>query len=120
MAKAPSALLKKPKSTDKGYTKTQLVAHLTEAVNAQELGELNKKQVAALLDELSDLMIKYAPVGATLSGIGKLQLKKTPPRPARKGRNPATGEEIDIPRKPAGKKLAFRVSVQAKRSAGIA
>ena len=119
MAKAPSALLKKPKSTDKGYTKTQLIAHLTEAINGQDIGEVNKKQVTAILDELSEVLIKYAPVGATLPGIGKLQLKKTPPRPARKGRNPQTGEEIDITQT-SRQKTCFRVSVQAKRAAGIA
>lgn len=118
-AKKPSAILKKPKTTDRGYTKTQLVAHITESVNALEIGELNKKQVAAVLEELSAVMIKYAPVGATFPGIGKLVLRKTPKRPARPGRNPQTGEEIMIPAKPAGKKLAFRISKAAKEAAGL-
>ena len=99
MAKAPSALLKKPKLTDKGYTKTQLVAHLTEAVNNQDLGEVSKKQVAAVLEELSELMIKYAPVGATLpTGIGKLVLKKTPARPARMGTTQLLAKKFKSPR----------------------
>jgi DNA-binding protein HU-beta len=47
-------------------------------------------------------------------GLGKLIVRKTPARPARKGRNPATGEEIMISAKPAGKKLVFRVAKAAK------
>lgn len=112
--KKVSPILKKPKLTDKGYTKSQLMAHLAEVVTAQGFGEVNKKQAAAFVDELSKLLILYAPVGATLPGIGKLVLRKMK---ARDGRNPQTGESIRIP---ARKKLAFRVSKQAKVSAGIA
>ena len=115
MAKDP-AILRKPKSTDKGYTKTQLIAHLTAKVNELGLGEVSKKQIAACVDELGKVMMDYAPVGATLPGIGKLVLKKTPKRPARMGRNPATGEEIKIAAKPAGKKLVFRIAKAAKDS----
>lgn len=114
-----NSLLKKPKSTDKGYTKSQLLAHLTEAVNMKGVGEINKKQTAALVEELTNLMVTYAPVGATLPGLGKLVVRKTPRRPARMGRNPATGEAIKIAAKPAGKKLIFRVSKAAKDAAGI-
>lgn len=115
-----SALLKKPAAGGKSYSKSQLTAHLAEAVSARGHGDVSKKQSAAFLEELADVLIKYAPVGANLPGIGKLVLKKTPRRPARMGRNPATGEEIRIPPKPAGKKLAFRVSKQAKVAAGVA
>ncbi|MHC5068147.1 MAG: HU family DNA-binding protein [Planctomycetota bacterium] len=116
-----SAKLKKPKSTDKSFTKTQLIAHLTEVVNEAELGAaLNKKQVAALLEELANVSYAFAPVGATLPGLGKLLIKKTPARPARTGRNPATGEEIQIAKKPAGKKLAFRINKAAKEGCGLA
>ena len=120
-AKKPvSALLKKPKATDRGYTKSQLAAHLAEAVGTATGTEISKKQAAAFVDEFAKLLILYAPVGATIPGIGKLRLKKTPRRPARMGRNPATGEEIQIAAKPAGKKLAFSISKAAKVAAGIA
>ena len=113
-AKKPSALLKKPKSTDRAYTKSQLHAHLAEAVSAHGLGDVSKKQAAAFCDELAKALILYAPVGAPLPGIGKLVLRQTK---ARIGRNPQTGEPIKIKAK---KKLAFRISKQAKEAAGLA
>ncbi len=113
-AKKASALLKKPKTGDRSYTKSQLTAHLAEATSAHDHGEISKKQAAAFIEELGKLLINYAPVGATLPGIGKLVLRQTK---ARTGRNPQTGEPIKIKAK---KKLAFRISKQAKEAAGIA
>lgn len=113
-AKKASALLKKPKADDKSYSKSQLFAHLAEAASAQGVGDLSKKQAAAVVDELTKAMIMFAPVGATLPGIGKLVLRQTK---ARIGRNPQTGEAIKIKAK---KKLAFRIAKQAKQAAGIA
>ncbi len=111
-AAAPkSSLLKK---ADKAYTKSALVAHLAEKVEG-----LSKKQAAAALEELTAVLLQFAPVGATLPGIGKLVMKKTAARPARKGRNPRTGEEVTIAAKKAGKKLVFRVSKAAKKAAGL-
>lgn len=56
-------------------------------------GEITKKQASAIYDTL--LSIAYAgakdPKGIMLPGLGKLIKVK---RPARKGRNPATGEAI--------------------------
>jgi DNA-binding protein HU-beta len=42
--------------------------------------------------------------------LGVLQVRIRPARPARKGRNPATGEEIQIKASKASKKVAFRVA----------
>lgn len=117
--KPAGGTLKRPVG-GKSYTKSQLITHLAEATSAHGYGEISKKQAAAFLDELADVMINFAPAGAALPGIGKLLLKKTPRRPARMGRNPATGEEIKIKAKPAGKKLVFRISKAAKVSAGLA
>ena len=114
-----ASILKKPVG-GKSYTKSQLIAHLAEAASAHGFGEVSKKQAAAVVEELTSLMINFAPAGAALPGVGKLLLKKTPRRPARMGRNPATGEEIKIAAKPAGKKLVFRISKAAKVSAGLA
>jgi nucleoid DNA-binding protein len=111
-------LLKAP--AGKGYTKSALYAHLAAAASCQCVGDVTKKQVVAVIDELVKVMIKYAPVGASLPGLGKLVLKKTPKRPAREGRNPATGEIIMLPPKPAGRKLVFRVSKVGKVAAGLA
>lgn len=115
-----SAILPKPKKDGRGYTKSQLMAHLMESVNKRgDAGEITKKQANAVVEELVDVMIKYSSVGATLPGLGKLVLRKTPRRPARPGRNPATGEAITISAKPAGRKLLFRISAAGKEAAGI-
>ena len=42
--------------------------------------------------------------------LGILQVRMRPARPARKGRNPATGEEVRIKASKASKKVAFRVA----------
>lgn len=86
----------------KSMTQSQIIAKLAED------NELPKKQVKSLLDNLADLACKEAKNGFTLPGLGKLVLVQ---RKARKGRNPATGEEIKIPAK---KVLKFRVSKAAK------
>jgi len=45
-----------------------------------------------------------------IPNLGVLQVRMRPARPARKGRNPATGEEIQIKASKASKKVAFRVA----------
>jgi DNA-binding protein HU-beta len=57
---------------------------------------LKKKQAAEILEHLAQLAYKNAKNTFTLPGIGKLKLKN---RAARIGRNPATGEQIQIPAK---------------------
>ena len=96
-----------------------MVAHLAEAVSAKDAGAVSKKQAEAFIEELANVLINFAPVGAPLPGMGKLVLKKTPKRPARMGRNPATGEPMQIKAKPAGQKLIFRISKAAKEAAGV-
>ena len=86
----------------KSLTQSQIIAKLAEENN------LPKKQVKTLLDSLANLACKEAKNGFTLPGLGKLVLVQ---RKARKGRNPATGEEIKIPAK---KVLKFRVAKAAK------
>ena len=45
-----------------------------------------------------------------IPNLGVLQVRIRPARPARKGRNPATGEEIKIKASKASKKVVFRVA----------
>ena len=45
-----------------------------------------------------------------IPNLGTLQVRIRPARPTRKGRNPATGEEIKIKASKASKKVAFRVA----------
>jgi DNA-binding protein HU-beta len=51
-----------------------------------------------------------------IPNLGILQVRIRPARPARKGRNPATGEEIQIKASKASKKVAFRVAKALKEA----
>ncbi len=70
--------------------------------------QLKKKVAAAFLDELAGLAYREAKNSFTVPGIGKLVLVN---RKARLGRNPATGEQIQIPAKTVVK---FRVAKACK------
>jgi DNA-binding protein HU-beta len=73
-------------------TKSQIVAHLAEKT------EIPKKTVAAVLEELVTLATKEAKSGGqfVVPGLGKAVKAN---RKARVGRNPQTGEAINIPAK---------------------
>lgn len=86
----------------KALTKSQIAATLAEKV------EISKKQAAQFLDELAALAYKNAKNTFTLPGLGKLVLVN---RKARLGRNPATGEQIQIPAK---RVVKFRVAKACK------
>ena len=90
--------------SDKPLTKSQPAAAVAEA------NGLTKKQAAALLPNLADLTISSTKsTGAfTFPGVGKLKLVD---RKARMGRNPATGETIQIPAK---RVVKFTVAKAAK------
>ena len=83
-------------------TKAAIVENLAEASG------LTKKQVACVLEAQAALACKEAEKGFTIPGIGKLVLVD---RKARMGRNPATGETIQIPAK---RVLKFRIAKAAK------
>ncbi len=63
-----------------------------------------------LFNSLSSIIAYYLSEGedVSLPGIGKFTVKETA---ARKGRNPATGEAIEIP---AGRKVVFKPSKSLK------
>ena len=85
-------------------TKSQLMQALSDKT------ELSKKDVMALWDALTELAYKEVKGAGelTLPGLGKLVKKN---RAARTGRNPMTGEQIQIPAKTVVK---FRVAKAAK------
>ncbi len=87
-------------------SKAQLVAYLAEK------SAHPKKDVATLLDLLTETAYKEVKANGefTIPGIGKLVKKN---RAARQGRNPATGETIQIPAKTVVK---FRVAKAAKEA----
>ncbi|MDD8018928.1 MAG: HU family DNA-binding protein [Bacteroidota bacterium] len=86
----------------KAMSKTQIASHF-----AEKFG-LKKKVVVEIFEELSKLAYKEAANQFTFPGIGKLVLVD---RKARQGRNPATGEIIQIPAK---KVVKFKVAKAAK------
>jgi DNA-binding protein HU-beta len=86
----------------KALSKSQVAAAIAEK-NA-----LTKKQSVEILDSICQLAYKHAKNTFTLPGLGKLVLVN---RAARVGRNPATGESINIPAK---RVVKFRVAKAAK------
>ena len=87
---------------EKALTKNQIITALSEKT------EMSKKDVTLVIEELVNLAYAEADKGFTIPGLGKLVKQD---RAARKGRNPATGEEIEIPAKTV---LKFRISKAAK------
>lgn len=82
------------------------------AADLAENHDLSKKQTEAMLGDLVAIATKHLKKGAKirLTGLGILQVRA---RPARMGRNPATGEAIKIK---ASKKIAFRPSKELKEA----
>ena len=82
------------------------------AANLSESHEMSKKQTEAVLGDLVGLVTKHLKKGdrIRIGGLGILQVRK---RAARMGRNPATGEPIQIK---ASKKVAFRAAKELKES----
>jgi DNA-binding protein HU-beta len=99
---APKAAAKKAQPDV--MTLKHLAAELSEA------HQMPKKQAETVVTDFIDRMGGYLKKGKKLriSGLGILQVRA---RPARKGRNPATGESIKIK---ASKKVAFRPSKDLK------
>jgi DNA-binding protein HU-beta len=74
--------------------------------------DLPKRQVEALLGDLVATFAEQLKKGAKIrvNGLGIFQVRA---RPARMGRNPATGEQIQIK---ASKKIAFRPAKELKEA----
>ena len=86
----------------KALTKSQIATELSEK------NGLTKKQAVEILEFIAELAYKNAKNSFTIPGLGKLVLVN---RKARVGRNPATGETIQIKAK---KVVKFRVAKAAK------
>jgi DNA-binding protein HU-beta len=89
---------------------TVTLKHLGAAL--AEKHELPKKQANEVLNDMVSMITTHLKKGARLrlGGLGVLQVRK---RPARMGRNPATGEAIKIK---ASKKVAFRAAKELKEA----
>ena len=70
-----------------------------------EQTELNKKDIAAVFESLSEIiqkdLAKRGPGAVTIPGLLKLTVVRKPATKARKGINPFTGEETMFKAKPA-------------------
>ena len=117
MAKKAAATAKKAATPQKkaavakAATQTTItLKHL--AANLAESHDLPKKQAEAVLGDLVVLTTKHLKKGdkIRLTGLGILQVRS---RPARMGRNPATGASIKIA---ASKKIAFRPAKELKEA----
>ncbi|MBQ26588.1 MAG: DNA-binding protein [Nitrospiraceae bacterium] len=86
----------------KPMSKAAIISHLAKEAN------ISKKAMSAFLENLASLSYKSAKNGFTIPNIGKLVVVN---RKARTGRNPQTGEAIEIPAKSV---LKFRVSKVCK------
>ena len=86
----------------KALTKSQIAAEIATKSN------ISKKAVTEILEIIAQLAYKHAKNTFTLPGLGKLVLVN---RKARVGRNPATGETIQIKAK---RVVKFRVAKAAK------
>lgn len=95
--------------------KTQILQHISDVT------ELNKKQVQAVLDELTNIIeghIKKKGVGEfVLPGLLKITTVKKPATKARKGINPFTGEEVTFKAKPASTSVKVRALKKLKEMA---
>jgi DNA-binding protein HU-beta len=98
------------KKAAKGASSTVTLKHLAAAV--AEDHEMAKKQAEAVLGSMVELVVKHLKKGdrIRIGGLGILVVRK---RAARMGRNPATGEPIQIK---ASKKVAFRPAKELKEA----
>lgn len=89
---------------------TVTLKHLAAALAEEH--ELSKKTAEAILTDLVTKITKHLKKGERIRivGLGILQVRK---RAARIGRNPATGEQIQIK---ASKKVAFRAAKELKEA----
>ena len=107
-SKAASPPPPPPPIAEKARTIT--ITHM--AVAYAEKHEMSRKDATTMLTEVFDAVVQHVKVGdkVRLPGLGVIELRS---RAARIGRNPATGEAIQIA---ASRKIAFRVAKELKEA----
>jgi nucleoid DNA-binding protein len=85
------------KSSKKPSTKSEILSHLSDKTG------LKRKEVAAVFDELANVIKKDLKSAGIFNvmGLMKIKLVRKPAQPARKGINPFTKEEVMFKAKPA-------------------
>ena len=91
-------------------TQTQLA---TAVADRAQLSKADAKRALAVLDEVVLEELGNAEK-VRIGGLVQLTVRVRPAQKARKGRNPATGEEITIAAKPASVDLRARPLARAK------
>lgn len=109
-AAAPKAAPGKPAAAPTPAKAAPVVTAKHLAASLADQQNLAQKQADLLVTSLVDLMVGHLQRGDRLriGGLGTLEVKS---RPARMGRNPATGEAIQIK---AGRKIAFRAAKELR------
>ena len=79
------------------FNKQSIVAYIAQR------SDLTQKEVRQVIDDYLSMIESGVLLGESvnLGRIGRISIKQRPPQKARVGRNPATGEEMTIPAKPA-------------------
>jgi DNA-binding protein HU-beta len=106
-AKKPAATAARTATPKKVATTVTLKTVFEQLAEAQDMP---KKQALAMATGMVDMVTGILKAGdrVRLSGLGILEVKD---RPARMGRNPATGAAVQIA---ASKKIAFRAAKELK------
>ena len=116
---AARKLAAKPRVVTSGAKPASMTAPLPPIVTLKHLAEwagynndVPKKQAIAMfigfVEDIGRVLKKGSKI--RIPNLGILQVRVRPARPARKGRNPATGEEIQINASRASKRVAFRAA----------
>lgn len=99
-------MAKKLTTTKDKFTKTQILDSIAENTG------LNRKQVGAVVDGLSEVIEAHVKKGAVgefvLPGLLKISTVRKPATKARKGINPFTKEEVMFKAKPASTVVKVR------------
>src|SRR6267143_503774 len=115
----------KPKAATSAPKPASMTGPLPPVVTLKHLAEwaghdhgVPKKQAIAMLTgfvaDIGRVLKKGSKI--RIPDLGILQVRVRPARAARKGRNPATGEEIQIKASRASKRVAFRVAKALKET----
>ena len=114
-AKTPASAAAKPAKATGAVAKAPAAAAISLkqlAAGLAESHDMPKRQVEAMLGEVVQTFGEYLTKGTKvrINGLGIFQVRT---RAARLGRNPATGEQIQIK---ASKKIAFRPAKELKEA----
>jgi DNA-binding protein HU-beta len=111
-AVSPPSAAKKPAPEAAPKKAAQTVTLKTVFEQLAEAQDMPKKQALAMATGMVDMVTGILKAGdrVRLSGLGILEVKD---RPARMGRNPATGAAVQVA---ASKKVAFRAAKELKEA----